>query len=89
MAKRRFVVDFSVHLCKSYVVEAESDDEAEELVNRLWYDDDAMGRIQSDMTALCEHIGTFTEGLEADVALEVGKDEWADTARINDFLSKE
>lgn len=85
MAKRRFVVDFGVHVYKSYVIDANSKKEANELIDRLWESDDALTRIQNDLVEVCEDYDEFVTGLESDVMFEDVGHDW-DTPSVNDML---
>lgn len=70
MAKKRYVVDFSVHLYVSDVVSADSRDDAEAIVDRLFDSELFLNLLQTRFIGKLHDAETFGESLEAEIAYD-------------------
>jgi len=93
MAKNRYVVDISSHLYITRVIEADSKEEAEAILDRLWDNKRFLDDLQAEFGSILRNDLCFGESLDWDVAYGTDTNPehtsaWDDKPAANDYLEE-
>ena len=93
MAKHRYVVDISSHLYLTRVIEADSEADAEAILDRLWDNRRFLDDLQAEFGSRLRNDLYFGDSLDWDVAYGTDTNPeyasaWDDKPAANDYLEE-